>query len=178
MNDFHTTVSAAPVGLPLAAAAAAITFHRMRHRGARVLVPSLAAVAYVAAVVTVTLFPLEITFGRYASQTDWWSTLNWIPVLTIDPTTFVANIVLMVPLGILLPLLGRAASVRDAVLGGLVVSLGIEATQLLLRALVHNGRSVDVNDVLANTSGAAIGFLLLRAVRPALAGGERTSIAA
>ena len=165
MSDFHTTVPAAPVVLPLAAVAAAGTAFRLRRRSPRLLTSALLIVAYLAAVVTVTLFPLEITFGRFANQTSWWSTVNWVPVLTIDPKTFLANILLTIPLGFLLPLLGRVSTLGQAARAGLVLSLAIEGTQLLLRALVNNGRSVDVNDLLANTAGSVLGLLLLRALR-------------
>ncbi|PJE93961.1 VanZ family protein [Streptomyces carminius] len=92
--------------------------------------------------------------------------------LTAGGVTFWLNILMTVPLGFLLPLLSaRWGSALRIGLCGAAVSLGIELTQLLLLALggVH---VVDVNDLIANTSGALLGYLLFRAVagtRPARA---------
>lgn len=41
-------------------------------------------------------------------------------------------------------------------------SLCIESTQLLSYVLFHNGRAVDVNDLIANTLGGLCGYLLVR----------------
>ncbi|MEU7701670.1 VanZ family protein [Streptomyces sp. NPDC015492] len=78
------------------------------------------------------------------------------------------NIALGVPFGILLPLLSRRTR------GFLRVAF-VTATTMLLVELVQGalitGRAFDIDDVLLNTSGALIGYLLLgrrlgRAVRP------------
>ena len=78
------------------------------------------------------------------------------------------NIVLGVPFGILLPLLSRRAR------GFLRVALLTAATMLLVElvqgALV-TGRAFDVDDVLLNTTGALLGYVLIgrrmgRAVHP------------
>ncbi|MEE1942402.1 VanZ family protein [Streptomyces sp. TRM 70361] len=97
--------------------------------------------------------------------------------LTAGGLTFWLNILMTVPLGFLLPLLSvRWGSALRVGLCGAAVSLGIELTQLLLLALggVH---VVDVNDLIANTAGALLGYLLfrtaadtrpVRALRPAV----------
>ncbi|WP_308081745.1 VanZ family protein [Streptomyces sp. NK15101] len=78
------------------------------------------------------------------------------------------NIVLGVPFGILLPLLSRKTR------GLLRVTLVTAATMLLVElvqgALV-TGRAFDIDDVLLNTTGALLGYMLVgrrlgRAVRP------------
>ncbi|MFE6712048.1 VanZ family protein [Streptomyces sp. NPDC057695] len=78
------------------------------------------------------------------------------------------NIALGVPFGILLPLLSRRTR------GFLRVAF-VTATTMLLVELVQGalitGRAFDIDDVVLNTSGALIGYLLLgrrlgRAVRP------------
>lgn len=63
------------------------------------------------------------------------------------------NVALFLPLG-LLPLGWRGWRVRRVVLVGLVVSLVIECLQF---ALSGAGRAFDVQDVLANVLGAALG---------------------
>ncbi|MFF0482907.1 VanZ family protein [Streptomyces sp. NPDC004435] len=78
------------------------------------------------------------------------------------------NILLGVPFGVLLPLLSRKAR------GFLRVALATAATMLLVElvqgALV-TGRAFDIDDVLLNTAGALLGYLLVgrrlgRAVHP------------
>jgi glycopeptide antibiotics resistance protein len=74
------------------------------------------------------------------------------------------NLGLLVPLGFLLPaLLPRLRGWRVFALSALGVSVGIEAVQYLERASGLVARSVDVDDVILNASGALLGFLLYRA---------------
>lgn len=84
--------------------------------------------------------------------------VNLIPFSReIDGVGYLLNILLFLPLGFLAPLLwkkwDRAASMLGA---GLGFSLLIEASQLL------NIRSTDVDDLILNTFGALVGFLLYR----------------
>jgi glycopeptide antibiotics resistance protein len=72
----------------------------------------------------------------------------------------VGNVVLFVPLGFLLPLLGsryRRFATTAAV--GLAASLGIELAQLALLLALRARRSVDVDDVILNVTGACLGYL-------------------
>lgn len=74
------------------------------------------------------------------------------------------NIVLFVPLGILLPLVSvRFRSLKRVLLLALCMSLTIEAIQLVLR-FVGNPRAVDIDDVLLNTLGACLGYVVYRAL--------------
>ncbi|MGW0119696.1 VanZ family protein [Streptomyces sp. NPDC003327] len=78
------------------------------------------------------------------------------------------NIALGVPFGILLPLLSRKA--RGFVKVALVTAATMLLVELVQGALV-TGRAFDIDDVLLNTAGALIGYLLIgrrlgRAVRP------------
>jgi glycopeptide antibiotics resistance protein len=120
-----------------------------------------AVAVYAAAVLSITVFPLEVTWGIYANQSPWYGQINFVPLIGAD-VTMPANVMLTVPAGFLLPLLSRRATSakRTALLTGLV-SLGIEAAQLLSYIALHNGRSVDVDDVLANTLGGLLGYVLL-----------------
>jgi glycopeptide antibiotics resistance protein len=75
---------------------------------------------------------------------------------------FVGNLVAFMPLGVLLPSLSvRWGSARRVALAGAIFSAAIESTQYL------SGRRVaDVDDVLLNTTGALLGYLVYRAARP------------
>lgn len=75
----------------------------------------------------------------------------------IDPVGYVLNVVLCMPLGFFLPLLWDAWDHPGKVLGaGAAFSLLIELSQLC------NIRATDVDDLLLNTLGALLGWLLFR----------------
>lgn len=108
-------------------------------------------------------FPIEVNLGEYRNLTPWYKSTNFIPVLTIDVKTFVLNIIMLIPFGMYLPFLSRKIrSIKQAARLGLYVSLSFELTQLAIRILLGSGRSTDINDLIANTLGAVIGFLLIR----------------
>ena len=88
-----------------------------------------------------------------------------------DPAGMLLNILLFVPLGMLLPLVTRIRTVRGAAVVGLLVSLGIEAVQLAGVLVVGTGRIADVDDLIGNTLGTAIGWTTFVVVMdvPALA---------
>ena len=71
------------------------------------------------------------------------------------------NFVMLLPLGIYLPLLyKRLRGFFPVLLVSLLVSIFIEFLQLITRY-----RSVDIDDVLLNTVGACIGYLIYRVVK-------------
>jgi glycopeptide antibiotics resistance protein len=75
------------------------------------------------------------------------------------------NVALFMPLGILLPLIDtRFRTFKRVLLFALAMSLVIETVQFGLR-FVGNPRAVDIDDVLLNTLGACLGFLIYRAVK-------------
>ncbi|MGW0574462.1 VanZ family protein [Streptomyces sp. NPDC002920] len=122
----------------------------------------LLAAAYSAGVLGLTVFPIVVTYGEYANQMPWTSQVSYIPVPSPDPS-IVANVALMVPLGMLLPLMSAKATSLGRVTGfTALVSLSIELTQLLSYIVCNNARSVDVNDLIANTLGGLAGYLILR----------------
>lgn len=86
---------------------------------------------------------------------------------------FLANIVLFVPLGLLMPLaLGRIAAPTAllTVTSGLAVSLAIETAQLSIE-----GRVSDPRDLVSNTLGTAVGvaILLLPAIKQKISAAPR-----
>lgn len=117
---------------------------------------------YGAGVVVVTAFPPRLALRPGVHLESLLSLVNVVPVVTIDPRTFLLNVVMTVPLGLLLPLLVGVRSVTGAALVGLLVSAGIESAQGLADLLFDLGRAVDVNDLIANTTGAVLGLLCLR----------------
>ncbi|MBP3951547.1 VanZ family protein [Bacillus suaedae] len=118
---------------------------------------------YLLCVFHLVFFPIDVNIGTYANQTPWYKSINFFPVLTIDLTTFVLNIIMLVPFGMYLPFLKKTVdSVKDAAKLGFMLSLSFEMIQLLIRITLGSGRSTDINDLLANTAGAAIGYLIIK----------------
>ena len=118
---------------------------------------------YLLCMINLVLFPIEVNIGRYANQTPWYKTINFIPVLTIDITTFLLNVIMLIPFGMYIPLLLKGEiSVKRMAKLGFGLSLSFEVVQLMLRVVLGSGRSTDINDLLANTAGAIIGFIIVR----------------
>lgn len=67
------------------------------------------------------------------------------------------NIALFMPLGFLLPLIWpKLNKIKSVLIAGLSLSLLVEISQLL------NIRSTDIDDLIANTAGAILGFFIFR----------------
>ncbi|MEH1093412.1 VanZ family protein [Micromonospora sp. CPCC 205739] len=165
MSGVLYEISALAVVPPLAVVLSLGAWLVLRRRGAlsaRRLLAWWVTCWYLLAVVAVTLFPLQVALGAYGNRSPWYEKMNFIPVLTIDPTTFVLNIIMFVPLGVLLPLVTRVRGVRHVALVSLTVSGVVEMLQFLSNVLVSSGRLADLNDLLANTLGGVLGFLAWR----------------
>jgi VanZ like family len=116
---------------------------------------------YVAAMAAVTVAPAGV---HRRHQDSWWSVVQLVP-LHVPPISFVLNIVMFVPFGLLVPLLWPRADGIGRVAGlSLAASTAIELTQLALWLTVGNHRTVDVNDLIANTAGGVLGLLAMRFV--------------
>lgn len=119
---------------------------------------SLVTMAYLAGVGWTTLGPQPLD-GRSGSWL--WRALNFFgrhdttSWITYDRVEFSANVAMFFPVGLFfLLLLGRRLWWL-AILLGFGLTLGIEATQLFLPTRVS-----DIRDIVANTSGAALGVLI------------------
>jgi glycopeptide antibiotics resistance protein len=107
----------------------------------------------------VNIIPLRFTINCF--RLSYWPHRGLLPFCFLQ--TF-GNIALFLPFGILLPLTApRLRSLKRVLLIALCVSLSIEATQFVLR-IIGNPRAVDIDDVLLNTLGALLGFLIYRDV--------------
>ncbi len=94
--------------------------------------------------------------GQEAGQT-----INLVPLISLtssDIQTSLLNILLFVPFGFLLPFVTKINMARVVVIGALL-SISIELAQLLTGLLAKTTfRVADINDLLFNTTGAAIGY--------------------
>ncbi len=119
---------------------------RSRRRGARPG-PATGVVLALMAVVLATLLPWGDTDG---------SKLRLDPMSDLDDLQALVNVLLFVPLGGFLALLGRWSWVRVS-LGAAALSVAVEVLQFLL----ISGRYASVGDVILNVSGAVIGYALV-----------------
>lgn len=85
--------------------------------------------------------------------------LNFIPFNDGFSLSFILNVCLFMPLGFLAPVISKTyCRARNTVLLGFVLSLAIEISQLFTLY-----RATDINDLLTNTLGAYLGYLVFRA---------------
>lgn len=91
----------------------------------------------------------------------WHAHLALVPLVGYEVADALMNVAVFVPLGVLVPLLGARASWWRTVLVAAGVSLGIEVTQLVTAHLLGGGHLADVNDLLFNVLGGALGHGLL-----------------
>ena len=79
----------------------------------------------------------------------------------IASTQVIGNLVMLLPLGIYIPLLfPRLAGFFKVCIICLSVSVSIELMQL-----ITNARSTDIDDVILNTSGAIVGYIIYKVLR-------------
>ncbi|MEF9941719.1 MAG: VanZ family protein [Lachnospiraceae bacterium] len=110
---------------------------------------------YLIVIFAVTISPIYGWNGRIN-----WQTVNFIPGQVLkevggNPLNFFGNVCMFVPLGFLVPLVSHwFHEGQRTIFIGTMVSLGIECIQLF------SGRGTDVDDVILNTFGALIGFII------------------
>ncbi|MDM7991326.1 VanZ family protein [Arthrobacter sp. zg-Y877] len=157
-------ITALPVVVPLAVMVFAILLWRLHRRGEltlpRVVVSAVMCV-YGAGVVGNTVLPIHIGGPTY--DEPWWIHLNLVPLVHAELGDMVMNVLVFIPLGILLPLISRIRSAVGVLLVGFLVSLTMEVLQFVNAVLAGGGHIADVNDLLANTVGAPLGYGLFRA---------------
>ena len=139
----------------------------------------LVALAHIGAVVGVTFFPFPyqrevIEEARLAQLAH----NNLVPLASLadalvsgsHPSVVqqsIGNIVLLMPLGLYLPVLEPRARRAIVTIGaGLALSLAIELGQLAIStALGYTYKIADIDDVILNTAGVALGYTLFAIFR-------------
>jgi glycopeptide antibiotics resistance protein len=130
---------------------------------------------YLVCIFTVTVVPVPITARDIPEN----KVMNFIPVVhtakvfftTLSPErrfmrwhvieNIVGNVLLFMPLGMFLPFIVRKMnSVGGIALAGFALSYCIESVQLVSR-IFGNYRTVDIDDIILNTAGAVIGFIII-----------------
>lgn len=114
---------------------------------------------YVVSVLAITVVPFRIHRHRHA---PWWLVVQLVP-LHVPAWSFALNVLMFVPFGLLLPLVWpRSRSVRRVLAWSLTASTVIELSQLAEWITLGNYRTVDVNDLIANTVGGLLGYAILQ----------------
>ena len=145
-------------------------------RRSRLAVGHLTAIAvfliYLLGVASYTIFPLRLDADYVADM----QRPGLSPVVAIVPfflggdfmpgSQALGNVLLGIPFGFGLPFVWRT-SLGMVLVAGVLFSLVIEAIQFLINALgvAFPRRGVDINDVLLNALGAAIGIVVFTTIR-------------
>jgi glycopeptide antibiotics resistance protein len=75
---------------------------------------------------------------------------------------FYQNVVMMLPMGVYIGLMVPQFNWRGVVVAGGLISIAIETMQFFLDLTVGLSRWVDINDVITNTLGVLVGWLILK----------------
>lgn len=134
------------------------------HRRAAVTVPRIVAVTavcvYGAGIVANTVLPFHL--GDTGPRPPWSAFLNRVPLVDTEPIDMLGNVLVFLPLGVLLPIVARVDSALRVLLSAVMLSLTMELLQLVNAITGHGGHIADVNDLLANTVGAVLGYGIFR----------------
>lgn len=118
---------------------------------------------YIMNVAKYTIFPIEI-------GTEWVevlkesrtfsSNINLIPFREQYLSQTLLNVLLLIPFGFGLPYVKKITTFKTLILAGFIFSMVIEITQLLISLTIgYPYRIIDINDIMANTLGAVIGYI-------------------
>lgn len=117
---------------------------------------------YAVSVLAITVVPGRLYRHRHAP----WSLVVQPVPFHVPPVSFALNILMFAPFGVLLPLIWpRTGTTRRVLALSLAASTAIELTQLVEWIALGNYRTVDVNDLIANTAGGVLGYAVLRLTR-------------
>jgi glycopeptide antibiotics resistance protein len=162
-------IPALPVLIPLTAVALAVLLWQLHRRGSLTVLRAgvvIATCVYGAGLLNAVLLPFRLTTDNSGYQMPWRVWIDLTPLINSDPAGLYLNAALFLPLGVLLPLVARIRSVRQVLLVGFLLSLGIELIQFAADLTISTGRVADVDDLLSNCFGALAGYLLfLLAIR-------------
>jgi glycopeptide antibiotics resistance protein len=166
MHTDHLDVPALPVLLPLGVALMALSWLVLRRRGTPTgwrLGAAWACGWYAVAVLGATFLPLHLAWGPGAGPPELFRFIL-VPLITMRVGDFLLNVVMTLPLAAVLDVLFGVRDRRRVVLAGFLLSLTIEVTQGIMLLTLHGQRWADVNDLVSNTLGAYLGWLLLARV--------------
>ena len=162
MPIYQLTVPALPVLVPLGLllmVVSAVLLRRCGRLTAARLATAWLAGWYLVAVIGATLLPMPLAWGPGAGPPELYR-VDLTPFTDMRVDDFILNIVMTVPMAAVLYLVFGVRGRARVVLVAAALSAVIEVTQGILVLTLHGNRWADINDVVANTSGAWLGHLL------------------
>ncbi len=118
--------------------------------------------AYIITILKYTQFPIYLTDVPAYGQTVW-TNMNLVPLVGLgyrDLMTSLLNVLLFIPFGFGLPFVTHMRF-RSVIIAAAFFSIVLEILQLLSSLVAgRTFRVVDINDVIFNTLGVAIGYVL------------------
>lgn len=124
---------------------------------------------YLVVAASLTVFPIYIRCGDIAARfaENGWRITDCIVLIPFHDGISkddLLNILMTIPFGFLLPFVKKRATWKTALIAGAVLGTTIELIQLVLAAVQgFSFRCVDVADVICNTVGTMIGWLIAAA---------------
>lgn len=127
---------------------------------------------YIALLLRITLFKQTSLYNLFAAIGASERSINIIPLVPIYKMisnnistgrileVVLGNIIIFIPLGLLLPVILKRKSSRDILLGSFLLSASIKTAQLIFGL-----GNTDINDLILNTLGTIIGYLLFKFIK-------------
>lgn len=130
---------------------------------------------YIISLLAVTLFPVPIQWLKEIGKYAWVN--NYIPFFSIfdillnenldvfiKMKQIIGNVILFIPMWFFIPFIWKSKSYfKNALLTGILCSFLIELFQHIISLLLgFNYKITDIDDILLNTIGFAIGFVLYK----------------
>ena len=137
---------------------------KWKRRGKRVLAVNTVMFLYLSGVLLVTLMPVIASLPFCFSH-------PYIP-MHMNPfedaisgrgdfiRQIVLNVIMTVPFGFLYPMCRRAAGKKCGLLRCVLMTIALSLSIELLQPLINGARSADITDVITNTTGGLIGYML------------------
>lgn len=128
---------------------------------------------YIFLVLCVTILPIDFTLDlkwNYHSSIDF----TYIHLRPFDDLKhgylgakkqIILNIIMTMPFGVLYPSLKRESNIIKTVTATFLLSLTIEIIQLIMTVFLLHYRSCDVTDLITNTIGGLLGFILYKLIK-------------
>lgn len=132
---------------------------------------SLIFFTYLYFLIDITQFPIYITQGmKEALGGDIWASIHLVPFENIINFSSFANIIIMMPIGFLIPLMSveRISHIKLIIIA-LMPGILIEFLQLIQLLLIgYTLRIIDINDIICNFAGVLAGYIVFKSVKKAV----------
>lgn len=144
-----------------------VFFRRWKQKGRDILFINTLMYVYLSFVLYFTLMPVITSLPFILNHP--YKPMNMVPFVDVLKgrgdfiRQILLNVIMMVPFGFLFPMTRTpAAGFGRTVFCCFLTSLGIE----LLQPLINGFRSADITDLITNTTGGMVGYVLYLALRP------------